>query len=101
MKIKDRIENLRKLMKQNNMDAYIIPSFDAHQSEYVSEHWKCREWVSGFTGPAGTIVVTFADAGLWTDGRYYIQAEKQLKGSGIRLFKMADRGTLMYRMAKK
>ncbi|MDV3426969.1 MAG: aminopeptidase P family protein, partial [Bacillota bacterium] len=96
MKIKDRIENLRQLMKQNNMDAYIIPSFDAHQSEYVSEHWKCREWISGFTGSAGTVVITLTDAGLWTDGRYYIQAEKQLQGSGIRLFKMAEPGVPSY-----
>ncbi|MFA6940837.1 MAG: aminopeptidase P family protein [Clostridiaceae bacterium] len=96
MKIKDRIENLRQLMKQNNMDAYIIPSFDAHQSEYVSEHWKCREWISGFTGSAGTVVVTLDGAGLWTDGRYYIQAQKQLQGSGISLFKMAEPGVPSY-----
>ena len=90
MKIKERIEALRKLMKENKMDAYIVPSFDAHQSEYVAEHWKSRQWISGFTGSAGTAVITLEDAGLWTDGRYYIQAEKQLEGSGMRLFKAAE-----------
>jgi len=83
-------------MKENQMDAYIIPSFDAHQSEYVAEHWESREWISGFTGSAGTVVITLEDAGLWTDGRYYIQAEKQLESSGIRLFRMADLGVPFY-----
>jgi len=90
MKIKDRVEALRKLMKENKIDAYIIPSFDAHQSEYVADYWKSRQWISGFTGSAGTVVITLEDAGLWTDGRYYIQAEKQLEGSGIRLYKAAE-----------
>ncbi|PEJ59952.1 peptidase M24 [Bacillus sp. AFS002410] len=90
MNIRDRVEKLRQLMKENQVDAYIIPSFDAHQSEYVAEHWKCRQWISGFTGSAGTVVITLEDAGLWTDGRYYIQAEKQLESSGIRLFRMMD-----------
>ncbi|CRK84614.1 aminopeptidase P family protein [Neobacillus massiliamazoniensis] len=96
MNIRDRVEKLRKLMKENQMDAYIIPSFDAHQSEYVAEHWKCRQWISGFTGSAGTVVITLNDAGLWTDGRYYIQAEKQLERSGIRLFRMMDPGVPFY-----
>lgn len=96
MNIKDRVEQLRQLMKENQMDAYIIPSFDAHQSEYVAEHWKGRQWISGFTGSAGTVVITLEDAGLWTDGRYYIQAEKQLEGSGIRLFRMVDPGVPFY-----
>lgn len=96
MDVKKRIEKLRSLMKENKIDAYIIPSFDAHQSEYVADHWKCRQWISGFTGSAGTVVITLDDAGLWTDGRYYIQAEEQLKGSGIRLFKMADLGVPSY-----
>ncbi|MGE5632672.1 MAG: aminopeptidase P family protein [Caulobacteraceae bacterium] len=90
--IKERISKLRKLMKERGIDAYIIPSFDAHQSEYVPEHWKCRQWISGFTGSAGTVVVTEKEAGLWTDGRYFIQAEKQLEGSGIKLFKIAMPG---------
>ncbi|TCZ78119.1 aminopeptidase P family protein [Paenibacillus albiflavus] len=96
MNIRDRVEKLRQLMKENRMDAYIIPSFDAHQSEYVAEHWKCRQWISGFTGSAGTVVITLEDAGLWTDGRYYIQAEKQLESSGIRLFRMMDPGVQFY-----
>lgn len=96
MNIRDRVEKLRQLMKENQIDAYIIPSFDAHQSEYVAEHWKCRQWISGFTGSAGTIVITLEDAGLWTDGRYYIQAEKQLESSGIRLFRMMDPGVPFY-----
>lgn len=96
MTSKDRVEKLRQLMKDNEMDAYIIPSYDAHQSEYVAEHWKGRQWLSGFTGSAGTVVVTLEDAGLWTDGRYYIQAEQQLAGSGIRLFKMTEPGVPSY-----
>ncbi len=96
MNIRDRVEKLRQIMKENQMDAYIIPSFDAHQSEYVAEYWKCRQWISGFTGSAGTVVITLEDAGLWTDGRYYIQAEKQLEGSGIRLFRMVDPGVPFY-----
>lgn len=90
MSIRERIEDLRKLMKKNDIDAYIMPSFDAHQSEYVAEHWKSRRWISGFTGSAGTAVITLNDAGIWTDGRYYIQAEKQLEGSGMKLFKAAE-----------
>lgn len=96
MKIRDRVERLRQFMKEHQMDAYIIPSFDSHQSEYVAEHWKCRQWISGFTGSAGTVVITLRDAGLWTDGRYYIQAEKQLEGSEIRLFRMSDPGVPSY-----
>lgn len=96
MIIRDRVEKLRKLMQENHMDAYIIPSFDAHQSEYIADYWKCREWISGFTGSAGTVVITLNDAGLWTDGRYYIQAEKQLENSGIRLFRMVDPGVPFY-----
>ncbi|MFD3158556.1 aminopeptidase P family protein [Haloimpatiens sp. FM7330] len=90
MTVKERVESLRKLMKDRNIDAYIIPSFDAHQSEYVADHWKARAWISGFTGSAGTAVITNKENGLWTDGRYFIQAAKQLKGSGINLFKMGQ-----------
>lgn len=96
MDIRKRIEKLRALMRTNQMDAYIIPSYDAHQSEYVAAHWKSREWISGFTGSAGTVVITLEDAGLWTDGRYYIQAQQQLEGSGIRLFRMMDPGAPFY-----
>ena len=90
MKVVERIDLLRKLMKDRKIDAYIIPSSDPHQSEYVPEHWKSRVFISGFTGSAGTVVVTKDKAGLWTDGRYYIQAEKQLEGTGIKLFKAAQ-----------
>lgn len=96
MEIKEKVEKLRHLMKEYKMDAYIIPSADSHLSEYVADHFKCRQWISGFTGSAGTAVITLDDAGLWTDGRYYIQAEKQLQNSGIRLFRMADLGVPSY-----
>ncbi|HZJ98827.1 MAG TPA: aminopeptidase P family protein, partial [Tissierellaceae bacterium] len=75
-------------MKSNGISAYIIPTSDPHQSEYVADHYKARSWISGFTGSAGTVVVTQDDANLWTDGRYFIQAENQLKGSEYKLFKM-------------
>ncbi len=88
MKIADRIASLRMLMKKHDVDAYVVPSADPHQSEYVADHWKCRAWLSGFSGSAGTVAVMQEQAGLWTDGRYFIQAEQELKGSGIALFKM-------------
>lgn len=87
MTVAERVEDLRRLMKDRGIHAYIIPSSDPHQSEYVPEHFKSRAFISGFTGSAGTVVVTMDKAGLWTDGRYYIQAEKQLEGSGIKLFR--------------
>ncbi|MEM5816878.1 MAG: aminopeptidase P family protein [Desulfitobacterium hafniense] len=90
MDIQERVAKLRKLMTDNGLAAYIIPSSDSHLSEYVADHFKSRQWISGFTGSAGTVVITLKDAGLWTDGRYYIQAERQLRNSGIRLFKAAD-----------
>lgn len=92
MLIKEGLEALRTLMKEHKMAAYIVPSSDYHESEYVGEYFKAREFISGFTGSAGTVVVTLEDAGLWTDGRYFIQAKKQLEGSGIRLFKMGEEG---------
>ncbi|WP_176838644.1 aminopeptidase P family protein [Fusobacterium hominis] len=92
MKIADRVLKLRELMREKGIDVYIVPSADFHQSEYVGEYFKCREWISGFTGSAGTVVVTHEMAGLWTDGRYFIQAAKQLEGTGIQLFKMGEPG---------
>lgn len=92
MSIIDRVGKLREYMNEHNMDAYIVPSSDNHQSEYVGEYFKCREFISGFTGSAGTVIVTKDKAGLWTDGRYFIQAENQLKGTGIKLFKMGEEG---------
>ena len=85
--IRNRLAALRKEMKTNQLSAFIIPSTDPHSGEYVPEHWETRKWISGFTGSAGTAVITLEDAGLWTDSRYFIQAEEQLKGTGIRLFK--------------
>ena len=81
--IKMRIQKLRELMKERGIDAYIIPSADNHQSEYVGEYFKAREYMTGFTGSAGTAIVMMDEAGLWTDGRYFLQAENQLKDTGI------------------
>ena len=85
--IPERLSLLREQMKKAGIAAYLIPSTDAHQSEYVPECWQRRPWISGFTGSAGDVVVTIDEAGLWADSRYYLQAEDQLSGSGITLFK--------------
>jgi len=90
--IKQRIENIRDLMKEKNIYAYIVPSSDYHQSEYVGDYFKSREFMSGFTGSSGTLIISMDEAGLWTDGRYFIQAEQELKDSGIKLFKMGEEG---------
>ena len=90
--IKQRIDNIRDLMKEKNIYAYIVPSSDYHQSEYVGDYFKSREFMSGFTGSAGTLIISMDEAGLWTDGRYFIQAENELKDSGIKLFKMGEEG---------
>ena len=90
--IKQRIENIRDLMKEKNIYAYIVPSSDYHQSEYVGDYFKSREFMSGFTGSSGTLIISMDEAGLWTDGRYFIQAESELKDSGIKLFKMGEEG---------
>lgn len=90
MTIIQKIEALRLSMKKHNVSAVIIPSNDPHQSEYVAERWKYREWISGFTGSAGTVVVALQSAGLWTDGRYYLQGEQELAGTGIDLHKTTD-----------
>lgn len=86
--IPERIAALREAMKQHKIDAYIIPTSDPHMSEYPADCWKYREWISGFTGSAGTIIITADKAGLWTDSRYFLQASTQLEGTGIELFKM-------------
>ena len=83
-----KITALRKEMSKNNLDAYIILSSDVHQSEYVAKHWQSRAWFSGFSGSAGVVLVTADFAGLWTDSRYFIQAEEELQGSGIQLIKL-------------
>lgn len=87
-----RIEALRKEMKIKNIDYYIIPTSDFHNSEYVGDYFKIREWYSGFTGSNGTLLIGEDFAGLWTDGRYFVQAEKELEGSDIELFRLGDEG---------
>lgn len=96
MNINHRIELLRGAMKDNGIDAFIVPSSDNHLSEYVGEHFKCRQWISGFTGSAGTVVVTMDEAHLWVDGRYHIQAERQVKGSSFVVEKMGIPGVKKY-----
>ena len=85
--IKERIHALRMAFRPNNIKAFIIPSTEPHLSEYVAPYWMSREWISGFTGSAGTAVILMDKAGLWTDSRYFLQAEKELEGSGITLYK--------------
>lgn len=92
MNIPNRIENLRNLMAENKIDVYLVPSDDNHQSEYVGDHFKSRAFITGFTGSAGTAFIAKDTAGLFTDGRYFVQAGKQLKGSGVELFKMFEPG---------
>jgi len=87
-----RIAALRELMIKAGLDAYHVPSTDPHQSEYVPACWQRRQWLSGFSGSAGDVVVTRSTAGLWTDGRYFLQAADELRGSGIKLFKQGMRG---------
>ncbi len=96
MSVKDRIGSVKDALKKSRLDAYIISSSDPHQSEYVADHWKTREWVSGFTGSAGIVVITQDHAGLWTDSRYFLQAEMELKGSGMELHKQLVQGAPEY-----
>lgn len=95
--VNEKLEKLRDLMDDNGLSAYIIPTSDPHNSEYVPERYKTRKWLSGFTGSAGTVVVTMDESGLWTDGRYYIQAEKELENSEIELFKMGKEEVPSYK----
>ena len=92
MNINSRIEKLRKMMQDRKIDAYIIPTSDPHQSEYLADHYKTREFISGFTGSAGTAVVTLKEAKLWTDSRYFLQANKELANSEFELMKMGVEG---------
>ena len=80
-------------MRREHLSAFIFPSTDPHQSEYVADHWKSREWISGFNGSAGTAVVTLKSAALWTDSRYFLAAEDQLKGTEFQLMKLKIEGT--------
>lgn len=90
--IPERLAALREEMKRRSIDIYVVPTADFHESEYVGEHFKARKFITGFTGSAGTAVITLKEAGLWTDGRYFVQAEKQLEGSTVTLYRMAEEG---------
>ena len=92
MPVEKRVQLLRDLMKKHRVDAYYVPSADPHQGEYVADCWQRRAFISGFSGSAGTVVVTATKAGLWTDSRYFLQASEELEGSGISLFKMGEPG---------
>ena len=91
--INQRLEKLREVMRREHLSAFIFPSTDAHQSEYVADHWQGRAWLSGFNGSAGTAVVTMNSAALWTDSRYFIAAEEQLRGTELQLMKLKVEGT--------
>lgn len=90
--IRQRLRMLRTAMREAGVDYYLVPTADFHNSEYVSGYFKAREFLSGFTGSNGTLVVSGEEAGLWTDGRYFVQAEKELEDTGIRLFRMQEEG---------
>lgn len=92
MTVPERLAALRKLMREKNIDVYVVPTADFHQSEYVGEHFKARKFITNFSGSAGTAVITLNDAKLWTDGRYFIQAAKQLEGTTVTLMKMFESG---------
>ncbi len=96
MDIKSRIEGLRSLMKERSIDAFIIPSSDNHGSEYVSDYFRVRQWISGFTGSAGTVVITEKEAHLWVDGRYFLQGEQQIQGTEYILERMGEPGVKTY-----
>ena len=90
--IQERLSALRALMKEQGMDAYLVPTADYHETEYVGEHFKCRKYITGFTGSSGTAVVTMDQACLWTDGRYFVQASHELEGSSVTMMKMGHEG---------
>lgn len=95
MSIAERIASLRSKMQEHDVDFYVVPTADFHQSEYVGEYFKARKFITGFSGSAGTAVITMSEARLWTDGRYFIQAAEQLKGTGVELMKMGEMGVPM------
>ena len=90
--IQERLKALRAEMQKRGISVYVVPTADFHESEYVGEHFKARKFITGFTGSAGTAVITMNEAGLWTDGRYFVQAAKQLEGTTVKLFKMGEEG---------
>ena len=91
MDVNGRIERLRALMREAGMDAYLVPTADFHESEYVGEHFKCRQFITGFTGSAGIAVITMDQARLWVDGRYFVQAAAEIAGSQVEMMKMGHR----------
>ena len=93
MTVNERLENLREVMRREHLAAFIFPSTDPHQGEYIPDHWKGREFISGFNGSAGTAVVTMTAAALWTDSRYFLAAADQLKGTEYQLMKLKIEGT--------
>ncbi len=101
--IQERLAKLRELMKDRGINAYLVPTADFHESEYVGDYFKCRSFLSGFTGSAGTLAVTMDEAALWVDGRYFVQAGNQLQGSGISMMKMVflNRKTTWWIMCRR
>ena len=91
--IRQRVKDLRALMAREGLDAFVFPSTDPHNGEYIPEHWEGRKWISGFNGSAGIAVVTMNEAALWTDSRYFIAAARQLEGTGFELMKERVEGT--------
>ena len=87
-KINNRLAHLRNMMRVHNLSAYIVPGTDPHAGEYIADHWKERDWISGFDGSAGTVAVTLEKAGVWVDSRYYLQADEQLQGTAYETMKM-------------
>ena len=85
--IRVNVRSLRQWMEEERLDAFIVPSIDPHNSEYLADHWKTRQWITGFTGSAGTAVITAKGAALWTDSRYFLQAEEQLEGTPFELMR--------------
>ena len=90
--VTEKLTRMRKWMHELGITAYVVPTDDCHCSEYVGAHFQCRAYLTGFTGSAGTAVILKDPAGLWTDGRYFLQAEEQLKGSGITLYRTGEPG---------
>lgn len=90
--IQERLEMLRNLMRERKIDAYLLPTSDFHESEYVGKHFKTRTFITGFTGSAGTAVITLHEACLWVDGRYFVQGAKELKGTSVTMMKMGQDG---------
>lgn len=91
-KILDRLTALRAVMAENGVDWYMVPTADFHNSEYVDDYFKVREYLCNFSGSNGTLIVGMREVGLWTDGRYFIQAQRELEGTGVTLYRMLEEG---------